>query len=110
MIVAFTLLGTISTSIIFPFLSYAINWTSFKVISPTLGFAILLISTKALTVATSSNLYWAPFIITSCLSSSTLDIDNLLLSLSWLIISAVKVLLSDILGYITTVATEGSIL
>ena len=54
-IVAFIVLGTISTSIIIPFLSYATNSIlsgSLNSIVPTEGFSILFTSINAFTVAT----------------------------------------------------------
>ena len=65
MIVAFTLLGTISTSIVLPLLSYAINGTFSSVVTPASGSTNFEISINALTVATYLIVSSEPLIIIS---------------------------------------------
>ena len=96
---AVTFVGTISTSTISPFASYATNGTFLSVIVPSLALLISLTSTKAFTVATFLSLYSAPLIITLVLSISTSLIYNLESNSSLCNTSTVKLRVSDFLIY-----------
>ena len=102
-----TLLGTISTSITLPFLSYAFKGTSLTVWLPTSWFTIFSTSNSALTVATWFNWCSAPLMITLSVSIDVLSITNLESSLSLFKISTDKSFVWETLSYIVTFIVEG---